>query len=260
MRKPTDMCLLCQKKPSDKKNSHVIPKFFGKGLFDGTKPRHGIQISRNGVSSKVQDIIKENYILCSECEKGLSIFETYCTFRLERFNNILYHKQYKRFKRVEFQYFECNNLDIRIFNLFIYSIVWRISISEHNAFQKFQLPIVEEEKLRKVIKDNISKTQNELIDNLGNFSFLPDHSHAMIRPSKKLRPPNSMLSAASLDESIHQLHLVDYLIFYATDKEKLISNFNEINNNNIDRKVRIGLIDSKLWSEFNLGLMYNLWK
>jgi hypothetical protein len=212
------------------------------------------------MSSKVQDIIKENYILCSDCEKGLSIFETYCAFRLERFNNIQYYKHYKRFKRGRFQYFECNNLDIRIFNLFIYSIVWRISISEHSAFQKFLLPVVEEEKLRKITKHNIAKTQNELIENLGNFSVLRDHSHVMIRPSKKLRPPNSMLSAASIDESIHQIYLVDYLIFYATDKEKLISNFSEINNNTIDRKVRIGLTDSKLWSEFNLGLLNNLWK
>ena len=58
------------------------------------------------------------------------------------------------------------------------------------------------------------KTQNELIENLGNFSVLRDHRTVMIRPCKKFKPPNSMLSAASIGfESIHQIYLVDYLIF-----------------------------------------------
>ena len=93
MRKPTDICLLCQEKNSTHRNSHLIPKYFAKGIFEGAKPRHGIAIDKTGKREKVQDIIKENYLFCPECEKGFSIFETYCSFRLERFNDLRHYKK-----------------------------------------------------------------------------------------------------------------------------------------------------------------------
>lgn len=73
MRQPIDICLLCNEKNSTKKNSHLIPKFFGKGIFYGTKPRYGILIDNNGTTTKIQDIIKEDYLFCADCEKGFSV-------------------------------------------------------------------------------------------------------------------------------------------------------------------------------------------
>ena len=258
MRQPTDICLLCRNKNSDKKNSHLIPKFFGTGIFEGTKPRHGLQISKNGKTSKIQDIMKEDFLFCPSCEKGLSIFETYCALRLRRFDDPKHYKQFKRFKRGEFRYFECNEVDIKIFNLFVYSIVWRLSISNHPAFLNFNILTSDEEKLRQIINDFIVSTQSELLDKIDSLIELPLHSHVMIRPKKKQRPPSSMLSAASLNSSIHQIHLVDYLVFYVTDRSKLIHDFVEIDNNNLDRNVRIGLTTSELWEKFNFNLINKL--
>lgn len=260
MRQPIDICLLCNEKNSTKENSHLIPKFFGKGIFYGTKPRHGILIDNNGTTTKIQDIIKEDYLFCADCEKGFSIFETYCSLRLERLNNLRYFNQFKKFKRGEFEYLECKDLDIRIFNLFIYSIVWRVSISNHYGFLKFKLPTQKEEELRKVLKEYIVPTQNALIDKLEKLKELPNHSHVMIRPNKKLRPPSSMLSGASINDCIHQLHLVDYLIFYITDRDRLVEGFREIDNNNLDKLVRIGLTDPKLWESFNFDLINKMMK
>lgn len=260
MRNSTDLCQLCNERPSNKRNSHLIPKFFGKGIFDGANPRIGIQILENGNSSKVQDTIKEDYILCADCEKGFAIYETYCALRLDRFDNVRFKEKFKRFRKGEFQYFECFDLNIKIYNLLIYSIVWRLSISQHYAFERFKLTNEDEEQLRSILFRYTSNTQSELIDKLNSLKELPCHSHVMIRPINKIRPAKSMLSAASIDDSIHQLHLVDYLVFYVTNRHKLVTLFKEIDNNTIERNVKVGLTEPSLWSEFYCVLMNKMWK
>lgn len=255
MRSPTDICLLCKTNKSTQKNSHIIPKFFGCGLFYDTNPRHSIKLNKTGKTEKVQDILKEDYLLCPECEKGFSIFETYCSFRMDRFNDLRYFSKFNRFKHGEFEYFECKDLDIRIFNLFIYSIVWRISVSNNYAFQNFKLHTNEEEKVRLILRNFITQNQTELVEKLYEFKIIPGHSHLIIRPNKKLRPPRSMMSAASMDEQIHKIHLVDYLIFYITDKEKLVEGFKEIDNNNLDNRVKVGLTSPERWESYNLNLI-----
>lgn len=260
MRGPTDICLLCREKNSVKKNSHLIPKFFAKGIFEGTKPRHGVQVINNGEISKQQDTFKEDFLFCTDCEKGFSIFETYCSLRLGRFDEQRYFDQFKKFKKGEFEYFECNEVDIKVYNLFIYSIIWRISISNHDAFINFKIPANNEEELRNLINNYLMGKQADLLEKIDDLKELPSHSHVMIRPKKKLRPPGSMLSAASLNNTIHQLHLVDYLVFYVTEKDKLFQGFKEIDNNNLERKVRIGLADPKLWRQFNIQLIDKLLK
>jgi hypothetical protein len=255
MRAPTDTCLLCERNKSTQQNSHIIPKFFGKGLFYGTNPRHSLSIDKTGKKEKVQDIIKEDYLLCPECEKGLSIFETYCILRLNRFNDIRYFSKFNKIKRGEFEYFECKELDIRIFNLFIYSIVWRASVSESYEFGGFKLPKMEEEKLKVILDKFIKPNQTELIEKLEELNTLPIHSHVIIRPNKKLRPPSAMLSAASRDEWLHEMHLVDFIIFYITDREKLVEGFKEIDNNNLENRVRIGLTTPERWKAYNFELI-----
>ena len=96
MKYPTDKCLLCKENNSSQRNSHIIPKFFGQGIFSGTKPRHGISWSKDKGKKKVQDISKENYLFCPDCEKGFSVSEAYCAIRLERYNNIRYYNKFNR--------------------------------------------------------------------------------------------------------------------------------------------------------------------
>ena len=135
-----------------------------------------------------------------------------------------------------------------------------MSISNHYGFLKFKLPTQKEEELRKVLKEYIVPTQNALIDKLKELKELPNHSHVMIRPNKKLRPPSSMLSGASINDCIHQLHLVDYLIFYITDQDRLVKGFRELDNNNLDKLVRIGLTNPQMWESFNFDLINKMMK
>lgn len=255
MRLPTDLCLLCRDRKATQKRSHLVPKFFGQGIFYGTTPRHGISIEKTGKQRKIQDILKEDYILCPECEKGICIFETYSILRLERFNNPKYFSEFKNHKIGNFEFIECNQVDIRVFNLFIYSIVWRVSISNDRAFTKFKLLERDEEEIRLVIKTFITNSQNQLMDKLDSLNSLPNHNHVLIRPTRKLRPPRFMLSAATLNDWTHQLCLVDYLLIYLTDPTKLIPFLAHIDNNSTTRLTRIGLADADSWAAYNSVLL-----
>jgi len=254
-RTPKDICLLCEKREATQQNSHIIPKFFGKGLFYGTSPRHSLAIKKTGKRQKIQDIIKEDYLLCPECEKGISIFETYCISRLDRFNDIRNFNKFRIFKNGDFEYFESKELDIKIFNLFIYSIVWRTSVSESYAFGSFKLSKIEEEKLKYVLISFIEPSQASLVDRINVLKDLPNHGHIIIRPRKQLRPPNAMLSAASMDGWWHEMHLVDYIIFYFTDKEKMIDGLKQLDNNNLINRVKVGLLSTESWKSYSFDMI-----
>lgn len=257
MRTSNDICLLCKENKATQRNTHLIPKFFGKGLFYGTNPRHGIAIDKAGKKQRVQDILKENYLLCPICEKGISVFEAYCILRLDRYNNIRYLNKFARYSQGGYDYFECKDLDIRIFNLFVYSIVWRVSVNENFVFGSFKLPEKEEEKLRRLLKEFIKSNQTELSEKIDELKGLPNHSHIIIRPVKQLRPPNSDLSAASMDGWLHELHLVDYIILYSTEREKLSHGLLTIDNNNLINHVKVGMIATEIWKYYNYETIIN---
>jgi hypothetical protein len=255
MRQPIDKCLLCKEKATSQKSSHIVPKFLGQGLFHGTKPRHSILWTKGENKKKVQDTIKEDYLFCPDCEKGLSVLETYCSLRLEQYDNFRFCKNFNHIKNEGFEFIQCKGIDIRVFNLFIYSIVWRVSVCNNFGFLKFKLSNYDEETLRLILKEHIMPSQNDLLYNLDALENLPNHGHVIIRPKKKLRPPLSMLSAASYDDCIHQLHLVDYIVFYLTDRDKLIGSLKILDNNRREGLVKIGLLDPFAWKDFNYDMI-----
>src|SRR5690606_9376272 len=89
------LCKLCLNNEADKRNSHIIPKFMGKRLFE-SKPKHGIQIDIRGKQSKIQDIPKEHYIFCSKCEKRFSRLEHYFSLKINSIHN--HSNEKNRFK------------------------------------------------------------------------------------------------------------------------------------------------------------------
>ena len=255
MRTSKDICLLCEERESTQQNSHLIPKFFGKGLFFDTKPRHSIAIEKTKKRQKVQDIPKEDYLICPNCEKGISIIENYCITRLNRYNSIRNFQKFEKFKWGKYEFFESKELDTRIFNLFIYSIVWRVSTSESFAFGGFKLPKIEEDKIRLILKEFIKPNQNELLNKINDLQVLPNHGHVIIRPNKLLRPPKSDLSAASMGGWLHEMHLVDYIIFYFTDTGKIIEGLKKLDNNNLKNRVRVGLTSTDSWKSYSYDMV-----
>jgi hypothetical protein len=67
------VCSLCNKKEADKKNSHIVPKFFRKRLFLEEGHKHLIKLHKSGQQEKIQDLPKEDNIFCSDCEKNLKL-------------------------------------------------------------------------------------------------------------------------------------------------------------------------------------------
>jgi hypothetical protein len=255
MRNPTDKCLLCEANESSQRRSHIIPKFIGNGIFENSKPRSGIAWYKNGKTKIVQDIIKEDFLFCPVCEKYFSTLETYCSLRLERFNDIRYRNSYIRLKEGVYEFIESKDLNIKIFNLFIYSIVWRVSISENFGFANYKLNSKDEGKLRYILNEFSSGSQSELLHKIDTLNELPNHNHIIFRPEKKLRPPQSMLSAASYCSWLHQMHLVDYVLIYITDEQKFADGLKKIDNNRLDGQVRIGTIERSAWKNFNYNML-----
>lgn len=107
MRTSSDLCSLCMSRHADQQNSHIIPKFFNEGLFYRTKPRHTLLVSRDKSRIKVQDTFKEDFLLCSECEKGFSVLETYCSLRLGRIGSYGFFNHFTRFINKNFEMISC---------------------------------------------------------------------------------------------------------------------------------------------------------
>ena len=120
------------------------------------------------------------------------------------------------------------------------------------------MQIAEEEKLRVILKQYSSSKQNDLFNSISNLKILPEHSHVIFRPVKKLRPPVSMLSAGSYNDWMHQIHLVDYVLIYLTDNSQLINELRIIDNNRVENLVRIGIVDKESWESFNFKMIDNV--
>ena len=122
------ICKLCLSKKADKKNSHIIPKFLGKRLFDHFPNRHTLMVCRGTDKIvKWQDIPKEDFILCGPCENRFELLETYFSKRL---NDLFAFEEFpQRFQLLKIynQEFIKTKFKPELFILFIYSMIWRAS-------------------------------------------------------------------------------------------------------------------------------------
>jgi hypothetical protein len=253
MDKSIKKCLLCLEREASQKNSHIIPKFLGEKLFAESKPRHSLLFSSNGKLTKVQDTPKEDHIICQECEKGFNIYETYCSFKLNRYNDVKY-RNVKNFGNIRIGEIECfypKYFNILIFNLFIYSIVWRASVSKSDAFQNFKLSDENEEILRILLKKYSSFSQDELMAKLKSLKELPSHCHFIMRPIKNLKTPGSGLYLKKINENFYHLGLVEYSLFYYTDKHAVFPGFESMDNNRLEGFVIFGLLSKEVWQNSN---------
>ena len=223
-------------------------------------PRHTVLFSSDGRQNKVQDTPKENNLICKDCEKGFNLYETFCAFRLKRFDALRYRtpKYYRNFKIGSYDCFTSIDLNIKIFNLFIYSIIWRASAADSDVFKNFKLLKKDEEILRHILKQYTSINLQELQKKLDSCNDLPAHRHFIFRPNKKLRTPDSGLYLRSITENFHHLGLVDYGLFYYTDKNEVFPGFEHFNNNRLEGEIIIGLLPENVWRETNFSIIQAL--
>jgi len=247
------MCLLCRINPADKKNSHVIPKFITRGLFRGAEPRHAIEFNDGGNSRIIQDTEKLDYILCSSCERRIGVAESHCS-QIQKYDEIRYKGDFTRPSNVEYEYIESKKIDIKIFNLFIYSIVWRASICDTKFYEKFKLRGSDEEKLRAFLDEYLDFTIQSIKERMMELDELPHYSHIIFRPEHLLTPPQAPHALSSISKRAHKLNLVDYLIWFV-NSEPSFSYLKELSNNRVNGKVRLLLADESAWIRVNQKIM-----
>lgn len=100
--------------------------------------------------------VKEDYILCRACEQRLSYVEGYIAAEL---TNKIKQEQFaqnfplKTSESVSF--LECQRVNPCAFHIFLYSLIWRASISKTRIFENFALSPEIEERLRSILNSRI---------------------------------------------------------------------------------------------------------
>lgn len=252
MKQEEPICKLCRQQPADKENSHIIPKFLAKSLYDLSSPRHSLALHKTGHWEKRQDTPKEDHIFCSICEKRFEVLETYFSKRMQEFYAFALYPE-KFTVNSGGGLLTWKKVSPVLFRLFVYSVVWRCSMSSIYDFNSFQLSGTVEENLRSILHQNLYASQTELLNNLPDLATLPTYHICMMKPVRKTTPPGGMYSVYSYNENLHLLMLVDFLFFFITD-DKAIDPKMKTFSNNYYPEVVSGLLRNDHWEGFNRHL------
>lgn len=244
-------CKLCLIRLADKRNSHIIPKFMCKGLFEDAEPRHALSINRQGKGRKIQDTPKEDFILCAICEKRIEILETHFARVIEEIHS--YKDLPEKFNIAKIgtqQYIECNDIHPTLFKLFLYSLVWRASISNLFEYLPFKLSKLDEERIRHFLNSNLSITKTSLFETLKDIGDVPLYHSCIIKPKEKSASSRGIFSISSMSDNAHALLLIDFALFFYTD-ETSIGFVLERFSNKQNEKVIVTLGETDPWLDLN---------
>ena len=199
MRKPIDLCHLCQANFATKTHSHIYPKFLSTN-FLGPKgtARRGFDLSSNKIlESKpaiIQDSPKEDYILCEECEAYFGVLEGISSDTFINWQAKVHSGEYSLNAIIDgLDILECNTANKGTIHLFIYSIFWRVSISEIDLFENVKIAPDFEEELRIIL---MSYRQPKRTDYLNAITTSPNF---------KIFPTSIITAKSFIDETANIL-------------------------------------------------------
>jgi len=165
-------CLLCHKKKELCKQSHIIPDFLNLSLTKTEKSQifeiKSIEVKhpnqkRSHFKKPIQTGSFSSDILCENCDNSI-------IGGLERYayENFYQNSKLKNFSSPDFSLIWgdqkiaiAENIDYNKFKRFLLTILFRASISNHDAFNAVNLRSSDKEKIRKVIFDNNLKHIDE---------------------------------------------------------------------------------------------------
>lgn len=253
------ICNLCKTHPADKKNSHIVSKFLCTRLFESTSPRHTLMIGKGGENRKLQDTPKENYILCSTCEKKIEVIETYFAKIITDIHNYINLPEKFTFinKGQHPKYLECKDLNPTLFKLFIYSLIWRVSISSCTEFIKFKLLKDIEEELRHFLNSSLTESHQTLMESANRITNIPNYHLCFLKPMTKSEDTRGIFTAYNIDESRHILAIVDFVVIMFVD-DKLIDPILKVVSNKQNKKVLIGLGENNAWVNLNEQILLQM--
>ena len=132
-------CKLCRNEDT-LRNSHVIPEFYYKAIYDKDKKRfYAISSDEEKRPRHHQKGLREK-LLCDSCERKLNKWETY-------FANLLFEKAKVREEDGRFVVLDADYKQVKLHQI---SIIWRSGISQLDAFKFVKLG-PHQEKMRKMI-------------------------------------------------------------------------------------------------------------
>jgi len=146
------ICKLCLE---DRKliKAHIIPDFMFKSIYDEEHKLIRTSISNPNSAKRIPTGEYDPNILCADCDNRLSVYENYASKVFYYANNLkgekpefieLVNQHGIRFTKVQ-------NINYKLFKLFLLSILWRASVTNRPTFSDVKLPAEKEESLRQMI-------------------------------------------------------------------------------------------------------------
>ncbi|MER0441832.1 hypothetical protein [Emticicia sp. W12TSBA100-4] len=238
------ICKLCLTNKADKMNSHIIPKFLCKGIFAEIPHRHTLRFVKGEKERKAQDSIKEDNILCTNCEKRIEVIETYFgRFFKEWENFTAFPEQYTLLDK---NLLLCTKVHPILFKLFIYTIIWRLAISHSKEFKNYKISEKVVENIRDFLNAGLKNNKPQLLNSFEDLST-PLFHFCIIKP--KL-PENILLTAYNINNSVHLTIINAFGIIFFSDENLNNNVFVEVSNVQ-NKQVLISIGDNEIWQSFN---------
>jgi hypothetical protein len=255
------VCRLCRSNKADKKNSHLVPKFLTKSVFAQVPHRATTELRNDGRLINLQDTPKEDHLLCENCEKRIEVVETQFAPVINQIHGFTsFSDKFIHVTEGQKEYLKCPEVHPTMFKLFVYSIIWRLSVSESDFAAKIKLLPRDEETIRGFLHDNLFNNRTDFLNNLDNpKGSVPVFHLCLIKPKIKTDPPGGILSAYSYHSGLHHLGLVDFILLIISDNEKLQPVLAEISNKQ-NEVVIVGLCDNQIWRDYNEDLVHQMRK
>jgi hypothetical protein len=240
-------CPLCNINPADNKNSHIIPKFLGKPLFENIKPRYTLQVKKGGKAKKIQDIPKQDFLICIPCEKRFEILETYFSRKLISLRDYANRSDKFEISQIGPNWIlKCLDLNPFLFKLFYFSIIWRLSITSNPLFENFKLPENVELEIGNFLNENLYPIHQDLLKGFESIQTYPEYHLMAYKPKTGRKNFTGILTAFQMSEDHYGIFTSDMILFFHLNENKIDNLSKLISNKGIDN-VKFILADSTQW-------------
>jgi len=250
------ICKLCNSNFATQKNSHILPRFLKKEYLKTNKKFFIIDIL--SIKSKPeQDLPKEDYIFCPNCESRFNPIETIISRHLRNSYNIFKKKSYPIINLLDYKYQLFPKCDPKIFTLFVYSIIWRLHISNHLVFKDYIIPDFCVEDLQNSLNNFLSNKTSELLLKLKSFNN-QRWNFIFIKPENRSKVYSNINYNESIDKlKVSFIFIFEYIILFFIENDS-IPKFLENYVNQKFSNLKFMIINNKSWNETAVNLAKSL--
>ena len=274
LRQPGEKCLLCLQNFATQTNSHILTKSAFNKLLGPKSDRKGMQFKINSeliqnynASTKevirdttyIQDIPKEDFLFCPECESYFGIIEDIA---------VPFFKNYRRNEKFDLQYAEFIHINNRSFArlkidypliafLFVYIQFFRAAVSK--SLKDFKLPNVVQKGLSQLLLQYKSTSKSDFIGKIKQpFYAKIEYPIAILTAERFVDDTeNFVLFLPSYPPNIIFADQFILMLFptleYSLKMDPVLPNVDQ-------SLIKIGVMPYAEWIEFRKGLLQTILK